>query len=314
MKISGFTFIRNGSALHYPFVESIKSLLPIVDEYVVLICDSTDNTKELVENIDDHRIKIYESGWNEDIKLRGGIHSKKTNESLKYITGDFGFYLQGDELIHEKDYESILKTIGENKDNTHIKGFVFDYIHFLGGFFSYPKKEYIEKIFYYDKETRIIRNDKTVFSSGDATGFIGIDGKNISIENGNAVKIGKGIKIYHYGKALKPEYNYAKERNTLNINNGKLSAKLKIWAFSFNPKVDKYINSGLDCNFLEFIDKNNLLFHPGPIRNIASQQDWDFYEFQNFNKKSSRFIKFIKLVIYKLINEIITVIKKLKKS
>ena len=57
MKLSGFTYIRNGSSLHYPFIESIKSLLPIVDEYVVLVCDSTDDTKELIENINDHKIK-----------------------------------------------------------------------------------------------------------------------------------------------------------------------------------------------------------------------------------------------------------------
>ena len=33
MKISGFSFVRNGSSLYYPVVESIKSILPIVDDF-----------------------------------------------------------------------------------------------------------------------------------------------------------------------------------------------------------------------------------------------------------------------------------------
>ncbi len=323
MKLSGFTFIRNGSKLHYPFIESISSLLPIVEEYIVLICNSIDNTKDLIESIKNDKIKIYESDWNENRISGGNILSEKTNESLRHVTGDYAFYLQGDELVHEKDYDNILKTLEDNFNNTKIKGFVFDYCHFLGGFFSYPKKEYVKDIFYYDHETRIIRNDKTVLSFGDATGFITKNGTPVSIENNNAVRIGGEAKIYHYGKALKPEYNYNKELNMRNIQYEKILARLKTWAFSFNPKVDKYITkaSGLrsfaDHDFLEFIergDKNSLLFHPQPIRDLANQQNWDFSEFQNYNKNGSRFTKFLKLVIYRAVNEIITGIKKIKKK
>jgi hypothetical protein len=312
MKLSGFTYIRNGSALHYPFIESIKSLLPIVDEFIVLVCDSTDNTKELVENINDSKIRIYDSDWDQTAKLKGEIHSNKTNESLKYITGDFGFYLQGDELVHEKDYDDILKVIEENKNNESVKGLVFNYMHFFGGFFSYPKKEYMEKIFYYDKETRIIRNDKTVISSGDATGFAEINGKAVSIENGNAVKMPENVKIYHYGKALKPEYNYKKEHNTLNINESNLIGKLKIWTFNFSPKIDKYIYGNL--NFLEFVDRKNLQFHPEPIRNLANKQNWEVKDFINYRKKPNAIMRFFKITVYRIINEIYNGIKKIRKN
>ncbi len=40
MKISGFTFIRNGDKLYYPVQESIRSVLEIVDEFVVALGDS----------------------------------------------------------------------------------------------------------------------------------------------------------------------------------------------------------------------------------------------------------------------------------
>jgi hypothetical protein len=36
MNLSGFTYIKNGSSLHYPFIESIKSLLPI-DKFSYLL-------------------------------------------------------------------------------------------------------------------------------------------------------------------------------------------------------------------------------------------------------------------------------------
>ena len=107
-----------------------------------------------------------------------------------------------------------------------------------------------------------------------------------------------------------------------NIQNEKILARLKTWSFSFNPKVDKYITrapglrSFADYDFLEFIergDKDSLLFHQQPIRDLANQQNWDFSEFQNYNKNGSRFAKFLKLVIYRSVNEVITGIKKNKK-
>jgi len=40
MKVSGFTFIKNAEMLGYPFIESIQSVLPIVDEFVIAVGES----------------------------------------------------------------------------------------------------------------------------------------------------------------------------------------------------------------------------------------------------------------------------------
>ena len=45
MKISGFTYVRNGIKLGYPFIPSILSLLPAVDELVVVVGDSGDESR-----------------------------------------------------------------------------------------------------------------------------------------------------------------------------------------------------------------------------------------------------------------------------
>jgi len=50
VKISGFTFIRNGNALGYPFEASIRSLLPLCDEMIVNVPRSTDGTLESVRS------------------------------------------------------------------------------------------------------------------------------------------------------------------------------------------------------------------------------------------------------------------------
>ena len=37
MKISGFTFLRHGQKLGYPFDASIRSILPLVDEFIIAL-------------------------------------------------------------------------------------------------------------------------------------------------------------------------------------------------------------------------------------------------------------------------------------
>ena len=51
MKISGYTYVRNGIEMDYPVVESIKSVLPICDEFIVVLGDSQDTTREAIEGI-----------------------------------------------------------------------------------------------------------------------------------------------------------------------------------------------------------------------------------------------------------------------
>ena len=61
MKISAFTFIRNGTIFGFPYSESIRSVLPIVDEFVVNVGDSDDDTLEKIREIDDPKIRIIQS-------------------------------------------------------------------------------------------------------------------------------------------------------------------------------------------------------------------------------------------------------------
>ena len=61
MKVSGFTFIRNAIIYDYPVVESIKSILPLCDEFIVAVGNSEDQTRLLIESISDSKIKIIDT-------------------------------------------------------------------------------------------------------------------------------------------------------------------------------------------------------------------------------------------------------------
>jgi hypothetical protein len=88
VKISGFTFIRNGLKLAYPFVPAIRSLLPLCDEIFVNVPHSTDGTLESVRAIGDPKIHIIESEWDEAPRAGGLSLSHHTNLALEECTGD----------------------------------------------------------------------------------------------------------------------------------------------------------------------------------------------------------------------------------
>src|SRR5512135_1257393 len=111
MKVSGFTFLRNGQKLGYPFVASIRSVLPIVDEFVVALGPSEDETEKLVRQIGESKIRIVPTQWNEHIRsdysVKGYVYGQQKSIALFNCTGDWAFYLEGDEVVHENDLSRI---------------------------------------------------------------------------------------------------------------------------------------------------------------------------------------------------------------
>ena len=47
MRISGFTLIRNGEKFDFPYFESIRSLLPLVDEMVINVGVGDDDNRRI---------------------------------------------------------------------------------------------------------------------------------------------------------------------------------------------------------------------------------------------------------------------------
>ena len=132
MKVSGFTFVRNGTILGYPYIESIKSLLSLCDEVVIAVGNSDDDTLAQITAINDPKLKIIPTIWNESMADRGYVYAQQKMIAQFNCTGDWAFYLEGDEIIHENDIPLIRAQMAKYLDNKEVEALVFDYHHFYG--------------------------------------------------------------------------------------------------------------------------------------------------------------------------------------
>ena len=199
MKVSGFTFIKNAEMLGYPFIESIQSVLPIVDEFVIAVGESDDNTLEIIKSIKDNKIRIIETQWNESMQDRGYVYAQQKMTAQFSCTGDWAFYLEGDEVLHEKDLDTIRNTMERHLDNHEVEALYFDYYHFYGK----PNQVGIAG---YKRAPRIIRNTIRNYSP-DGLFFVVMD-KNKKGRYPRAAHA--GCHIYHYGHVRKVERNNEK--------------------------------------------------------------------------------------------------------
>ncbi len=189
--ISGFTFIRNGVKLDYPFIESIRSIMPIVDEFVVVVVESEDDTLERVQSIKSKKIKIIEEKWREDLRGGGRLLEYYTDIAKDAAAGRWLFYLQGDEVVHEKYLEYIKCALKTYLNNDKIEGFALKFKHFYGSYDLYHEGEGWVR-----NEVRIIRNNPEIKSFRAASGFRWSDGRKLNVVMLDAY-------VYHYGWARK---------------------------------------------------------------------------------------------------------------
>ncbi len=190
MKISGFTFIRNGTLLGYPFIESILSALPICDEFIVAVGDSEDDTLARIQAINSDKIRIIPTKWNEKMQDRGFVYAQQKMIAQYNCTGDWAFYLEGDEVLHEDDLPKIKASMEKHLNNPEVEALAFDYHHFFGS----PDWVAVSPA-WYRQECRIIRN--TIRSwAPDGLYFVVMD-KNKKGRYPRAALV--GAPIYHYG-------------------------------------------------------------------------------------------------------------------
>jgi hypothetical protein len=252
MKISGFTIIKNAVINDYPIIEAINSILPMVDEMIVLVGDSEDETEALIKSIPSNKIKIYHSVWDKSVNTGGKILAVETDKAFALISddSDWAFYIQADEAVHEKYHAEILKTAEQYKDDKRVDGLVFNYLHFYG---SYDYMGDSRK--WYNKEVRVIRNDKTISAYRDAQGFRR-DGKKLNVKPVNAY-------VYHYGWVKNPKFMQQKIKNSISFwqENKEALPKLEsmdIFDYSEFDSLQKFTGT-----------------HPQPMLARIAKQNWN---------------------------------------
>ncbi|MCM2323602.1 MAG: glycosyltransferase family 2 protein [Oligoflexia bacterium] len=200
MKVSGFTILRNGTKFDYPYLESLRSLLPLVDELIVNVGRGEDDTLERIQEFarteGGGKVSWFETDWplNDPEKRKGGlILSEQTNLALERCTGDWCLYLQADEVLHEGDAPRLRQAMERNLSRPEIEGLLFDYVHFYGSFDVVQQTRSA-----YRREVRVVRRATGPRSVGDAQSFRKADGSKLRVARAWA-------RVFHYGWVRTPD-------------------------------------------------------------------------------------------------------------
>ncbi len=202
MKVSGFTFIRNAVLLDYPIVAAVQSILPLCDEVVVAVGNSTDDTLALIQNIDP-KVRIIQTTWDDTLRENGRVLAVETDKALAAINpeADWAIYIQGDEVMHEADHPEILKAMTRFQHDQDVDGLLFDYLHFYGSY------DYIGvSNNWYKKEIRIVKPGRGIYSFRDAQGFRKTPDQKLKVAPANA-------RVFHYGWVKDPQAMQRKQES-----------------------------------------------------------------------------------------------------
>ncbi len=257
MKISGFTFVKNAVKYSYPVLESIQSLLPIVDEMIVCMGNSEDETSELIKGIGSPKIKIIHSVWDENLREGGKVLAVETNKALDATAedSDWLFYIQADEVLHEDFYPIILAAMKKYKKDKAVEGLLFHYHHFYGSY------QYIgDGRKWYSKEIRVIRNDKSIRSHLDAQGFRWSEGRKLKVKLIDAF-------IFHYGwvrNPLKMKQKFIDFGKNWNDDHAQ-----ERWVSGYN----KQASEEFDYSNIDSVTRFNGT-HPAVMKDLLAKEDW----------------------------------------
>ena len=244
-------------------MESILSVLPLCNEFVVAVGNSEDGTRELIAAIGSPKIRFIDTVWDDSLREGGRVLAEETNKAFDAISPEstWAFYLQADEVIHEQYLEDIRCAMERWKDDPEVEGLLFNYKHFWGsyGYIADSHK-------WYRNEVRIIRNDKRIRSYRDAQGFR-INGRKLNVARINA-------SVYHYGWVKPPQAQQAKQENFNRYWHD------DSWMEKMVQKNESYDYSIIDS--LKPCTGN----HPQVMKDRISRQKWDL-GFNPTRKKQS---------------------------
>jgi len=199
VKVSGFSIIRNGMKYGYPVVEAVSSVLPLCDEFVLNVGKSEDETLELVKTISSPKLKILEREWDMSLRQGGQLISVETNHALDKCTGDWCFYIQADEVLHEKYFPVVRSAMEHHLNDERVEALQFCYRHFYGSYDFYQDNFRN----WYVKECRVVKRHPNIVSWGDGMDFRHRDGSLLRKKRIDA-------EIYHYGWVRPPQVMYTK--------------------------------------------------------------------------------------------------------
>jgi len=250
MKVSGLTIVRNIEIMDYPAVEAIRSVLPLCDEFVVVVGRSEDGTLERIRSIGDHRIRIVETEWDLSLREGGKVLSQQTNLGLQHCTGDWVFYVQADEVLHERYLERVRQSMLKYLNDGRVEGLWFRYKHFYGTYWAY-QDNYRR---WYPRQVRVVRRRPDIVSWG--MDFRHFDGSRLRAKPA-------GAEIYHYGWVKHPAKMLEKKRHLDRLWHPDEVVDRRYRGLAVYTYPDRYF-------LVPFRDD-----HPAVMRERVLAQDWE---------------------------------------
>lgn len=186
--------------MNYPFLESLRSALPLCDEFILNLGDCTDDTETQLAKVEQEfpgKLRILRTHWEKKNQTGGSQLKIQTDVALKACRGDWCLYLQADEVLHEQDYSLFERAMDYAGSRPEVDGILSDYLHFYGNYHYV-----IAGRSWYRREVRLFKNHRGIEAFRDAQGFRK-QGKKIKV-------IESGTHVYHYGHVQSVESNKAR--------------------------------------------------------------------------------------------------------
>jgi len=268
MIIEGFTYVRNGIRMGYPFLASIQCLLPIVDKIFVVVGDSDDGTRESILALGSDKVEIIDSVWDNQLRDGGSIFRLQSNLGIEALSGDWAIHIQADEVISEKQIYELKRQIERADKIDEVDGLLMPYYHFWG---DYQHIRNTRRT--HDFEIRAFKTNRNVRSYRDSQGFRIYEPNNADAKGTKLRVLKTDIRIFHYSYTRNPSLMKMKANYFHRFwhSDEWLKANTKATNFDFN-EVDK----------LEYFNGE----HPALMASFMAQKDWQFdYDPRKSNMK-----------------------------
>jgi glycosyltransferase involved in cell wall biosynthesis len=253
MRLSLYTFVKNGIFYDYHVVEMLKHHLPLVDEIIVNEGYSTDGTYEAISTLDS-KVKVFRSAWGKSNTFDWFLRFK--NAARQRCTGDWCLLLDCDEFIPEWEFDRIRECIRTTKKLL----IPIKLINFYGNYKVYNRHP--EKVKWPVWKMTLHRNLPEMEVCGDGSN-VRLPGKELTWDSVN-----EGFTCHHFGFVRNPARLREKWSNLQgNLHNNKKQRWLTIPSFLFNW----WPHNWKDPQFL-----SDLALYEGPLVRAVRENPEEF--------------------------------------
>lgn len=189
MRLSIYTFVKDGLYYDFHVVEMLKHHLPLAEEIVVNEGHSSDGTYEAIKDLDP-KIRVVRNHL--DTSEPKSWHRRAKDQARRLCTGDWCILLDCDEFIPEWEFDRLRSHLERCEKDI----LLADYTHFYGNY--KVQYENLDRPYPPMRNRRIHRNrpEIEVFGDGSDVHWAGLGGA--------AEDPSVSFAVHHFGEVRRP--------------------------------------------------------------------------------------------------------------